>query len=354
MIRLLLSIGFGLLGTAILCAQSNFTASWNFDGNTGGSSDNPNVSVSSLNTTGVTVAGYPGNAISLQFWPTGGLSTSDYAEISITPQNYGITIVSLSFDINRSDSGPTQYAVRTSKDNFGNNVGSGGVGTGFSTQSFLLNYEKVETEVKIRIYGYSAGASAGTIRLDNIRINGSVSLIPLPVEITYFKGQHFDNQVQISWETAWERNASHFEVQRSSDLREFITLQTLRAVGDTRERSRYVFADEAPLPGVNYYRLRQTDHDGAVMYSKNIAVNVEHNRPQIWVFGNPASSQAVKVRLKSIQPDDLQVFTQSGNSLPFRWQRLSADDFLLQIDASTGWYWLVATTAKAQKILLTD
>ncbi|MCU0340006.1 MAG: hypothetical protein MUE30_08980 [Spirosomaceae bacterium] len=351
--RVLWGIGLVLLVTQTQ-AQSNFTASWNFDGNTGGSSDNPNVSASSLGTAGVTVAGYPGNAVSLQFWPTGGQSTGDYAEFSVSPQNYICSILSLSFDINRSDSGPTQYAVRSSRDNFGGNIATGGVGTSFSGQSVLLNYNNVENEVKFRIYGYAAAASAGTLRLDNIRLNGSVSLLPLPVEITYFKGQHFDNQVQINWETAWERNASHFEVQRSSDLKEFLALHRLPATGDTRERSRYVFTDEKPLPGINYYRLRQTDRDGTFMYSKTIAVNVETNRPQMWVFGNPAPAQAVKVRLKGVQPDDLQAFSQSGQTVPLRWQRQNDDDFLLQFTASAGWYWLVAPPAKAQRVLLID
>jgi len=336
-------------------AQVSFVASWDFNGNTAGSSNNPNISASSLGVNGVTIAGYPSNAVSLQFWPTGGLSTSDYCEFSVTPQNYRANITSVTFDCNRSATGPVELAIRSNQDNFSSNIGTASLGTNFGNASFSVSFNGLENEVKFRIYAYAAPNSAGTIRLDNLKVNGTVIVVPLPVELAYFRGQTFDNQVQLTWETTWERDASHFDIQRSSDLKEFVTLQTLPATGNTRDRSRYIFADLFPLPGPNYYRLRQTDIDGKYEYSKIISVNFEDDSPQILVFGNPTFTQDFKVRLHKVNPAELLLFTINSQSLPLSFQQISTNDYLLQTNAPSGWYWIVGQYQNqriSQKVLL--
>jgi hypothetical protein len=342
-------------------AQTPFTASWDFENNAGGSSSNPNVSVSSLSPTGVTIAGYPagqtGDAISLQFWPTGALNTNEYVEVSVTPQNYRYSLSSISFSFNRSTDGPTQLAVRYSQDNFSNNLGTASVGSSFSSLNVPLFINDSENTIMFRIYGFAATTSPGTLRLDNLRINGTVAVVPLPVELTYFQGKTFDNQIELNWETAWERNAARFEVQRSNDLQEFVTLGILNARGDTRERSRYSFTDIAPLPGANYYRLRQTDNDGKWEVSKIIVVHFNTDTPQIWLYGNPTSGQQIKVRLQNITLSELKLYNSIGQSVPFTWQSFANGDYLLQTNAPPGWYWLVGQYQNrkvSQRVLLVE
>lgn len=326
-------------------AQTPFTASWDFEGDTNGSAGNPNVSISSANLSNVNIAGYPagmtGDAVSVRLWPTAGWDGSKYIEVSLTPQNYRMSITSISFDCNRSAQGPTQISVRSNQDGFGSDIGSASVETNFGNQNYTVSFSDLENTVSFRIYAYAAMDNLGTLRLDNLRVNGTVMVVPLPVELTYFRGQVFDNQVQLSWETAWERNAAHFDVQRSSDLKEFVTLKTLTATGNTRERSRYVFTDEMPLPGPIYYRLRQTDMDGKYEFSKIISVDFQTASPQIWVFGNPVSAQKLQVRLQHIQPSDLRLFALNGQPLPFSFQKIGTNDYLIQTNAPVGWYWLV-------------
>lgn len=334
-------------------AQTPFTASWDFENNAGGSVNSPNVSISSANLSNVNDAGYPagatGDAISIRLWPTTGWDGSKYVEVSLTPQNYRMSVSSISFDCNRSAQGPTQLSVRTNQDNFGSDIGSTSVGTGFSNQNYSVSFNNLENTVSFRIYAHTAVDNLGTLRLDNLRINGTVAVIPLPVELTYFRGQVFNNQVQLSWETTWERNAARFEVQRSSDLKEFITLNTLAAAGNSHDRTRYTFTDASPMPGVNYYRLRQTDHDGKFEFLKIISVNLDTNAPQIWVYGNPTSARQTQVRLQKLTPADLQLYSLNGQLIPFNWQAISTNDYILQINAPAGWYWLIGQH-QAQKI----
>ncbi|AEI47476.1 hypothetical protein [Runella slithyformis] len=359
--RLFISVFFLFRFTAQ--AQTPFTAAWDFEGNTNGSVNSPNVSVSSVGLSGsVNQAGFPagasGTSISIRLWTTGGLNTNKYVEFSITPQNYRCAITSVSFACNRSPQGPTQVALRSSQDGFSGNLGSGSVGENFGTQNYSVSFSGLENTVTFRIYAYSAMDDLGTLRIDNLRINGTVMVIPLPVELTYFRGQAVDRQVELSWETAWEKNAAHFDVQRSRELKEFITFQSLAAAGDVSdERTHYTAMDASPVPGVMYYRLRQVDRDGQFMYSKIIAVYYNSEEPQLWVFGNPASRHGIQVRLRHIAPSEVRLFSFSGQSLPLQWQPSGTDDYIFQTIAPAGWYWLVGEhqgKRVSQKMWLTD
>lgn len=326
-------------------AQTPFTASWDFENNTGGSVNTPNVSISSANLSNVNTAGYPagatGDAISIRLWPTGGIDGNKYVEVSLTPQNYRMSVNSISFDCNRSDQGPAQVAVRTNQDGFSSDIGSASVGTNFSNQNYPVFFTDLESTVTFRIYAYSAMDNLGTLRLDNLKINGTVTVVPLPVELSYFRGQMFNDQIQLSWETAWERNASHFEIQRSSNLKEFASLIAINAAGDTRSSNRYTFTDVSPLPGANYYRLRQIDRDGKFTVSKVIAINLDARVPAIWLYGNPVSADRIPVRLQHIDPSEVRLAAPNGQLLPLSWQVIGPNDYLLQTNAPAGLYWLI-------------
>lgn len=341
-------------------AQTSFVASWDFENNINGSSNNVNVSVSSLGLSGVTVnaLGYPtgvtGEAVSLTGWPTSS-TPGDYVQVSVSPQAYRISITSVSFNFNRTTQGPTQLVVRSSMDNYSSDIGGSGVGTGYSGITINQSLTDIETTVSYRIYGYSAGAGTGALRLDNLKINGTVALVPLPVELLSFNGQHFDNQIVLNWETAWERNASHFDIQRSSSLQEFSSLQKIMANGTTKDRSRYTFTDESPLIGINYYRLSQTDADGQFVYSKIIAIKRDTNTPQLWIHENPTSKSQIKVRLYQIEPSQLTVFNGLGQTIPFQIEQNSAEDFTIKLASNIAQgYYFVSDNRVSKRVLLLD
>ncbi|MCB0556998.1 MAG: hypothetical protein KDD02_25850, partial [Phaeodactylibacter sp.] len=65
----------------------------------------------------------------------------------------------------------------------------------------------------------------------------------------------------------------------------------VQGAGTTLEPQEYSFIDEKPLRGLNYYRLRQVDFDGAVEYHKVISVEYKGKSSAIGVsaFPNPAN-----------------------------------------------------------------
>jgi len=109
--------------------------------------------------------------------------------------------------------------------------------------------------------------------------------VPLPVELTTFSGKITKAGNALNWSTTSELNNSHFEIQRSKAGKEWQAIGKVQGAGTTLETQTYTFVDENPLPGVNYYRLKQVDIDGAFEHSDVIQLIAKTTSVQI--FPNP-------------------------------------------------------------------
>ncbi len=125
---------------------------------------------------------------------------------------------------------------------------------------------------------------------------GSTTLITytgatfLPVELSSFTGKVNNQTILLEWQTASEINNDYMVVERSGEGWQFSELGRVKGQGTTLEDQFYEFIDEAPLEGINYYRLRQVDFDSTEEYSNVITVDMLKNQEglNIQVFPNPS------------------------------------------------------------------
>ncbi|MBO9614321.1 MAG: T9SS type A sorting domain-containing protein [Dyadobacter sp.] len=107
-------------------------------------------------------------------------------------------------------------------------------------------------------------------------------------------------------------NASHFEVQRSSDAKNFEPIGNVGAKGESKVLINYTFSDKAPLPNTNYYRLKQVDLDGTYSFSKTISI-LSDAGITISVYPNPATEV---LNVESGTPvKSLEVFRANGSKV---------------------------------------
>ncbi len=111
----------------------------------------------------------------------------------------------------------------------------------------------------------------------------------LPVELVSFEGKNVDNKyIDLTWKTETESNNSHFEIQRKMGPDRWETLGKTNGNGTTTVPHNYLFPDENPIEGINYYRLKQVDFDNSSNYSEVIAVNFgERFEDALTVHPNP-------------------------------------------------------------------
>ncbi len=117
---------------------------------------------------------------------------------------------------------------------------------------------------------------------------------PLPIELTDFEAIAEQGSVLLNWKTATELNNDFFTVEKMSLDEKFIPVVTVKGAGTKTSESVYSARDLFPKAGVSYYRLKQTDFNGAATYSKIVKVDV--NSGLLWqVYPNPTRGTDMSV-----------------------------------------------------------
>jgi hypothetical protein len=120
---------------------------------------------------------------------------------------------------------------------------------------------------------------------------------PLPVELVKFDAQAVQNRDGLlKWTTASEIGNDHFEVERSLDATNFVSIGRVAGQGSKASSTDYTFTDAGIGPKVAagqpvYYRLKQVDVDGKSTYSP--VRSVSFTAPAVLtlaLYPNPASS----------------------------------------------------------------
>lgn len=88
----------------------------------------------------------------------------------------------------------------------------------------------------------------------------------LPVSLQKYDVKFNKNKVDINWTVPSEKNNSHFSIERSSNGTDFTAIGTVKSTGNSTQSKSYSFVDGAPVPGISYYRLSQTDVDHRIEY----------------------------------------------------------------------------------------
>jgi hypothetical protein len=134
----------------------------------------------------------------------------------------------------------------------------------------------------------------------------------LPVTLVSFTGKAVEKTIALQWVTTEEVNASHFEVQRSRDAKNFGPIGEVEAKGESKAVVNYSFTDQAPLPGTNYYRLKQMDNDGSYAFSKTISILFDAEIT-IKVYPNPVTD-VLRVE-SSTDLQSLEMFRADGSKV---------------------------------------
>ena len=180
------------------------------------------------------------------------------------------------------------------------------------------------------------------IIVDDVIVNtvwGAVSgtNVPLPVKLTAFTGQKQNSYIQLNWATASEQGNSYFEVLRSEDGKNFNVLTTVSGKGTTEQISNYSYIDANPLPGTNYYQLRQVDYDGKSEKSDIIAVKNTLETTATMSVSAPADQDYIKLFILSAANEAAEVHINGilGNNIVSQKINLVKGENVVQVPVRT-------------------
>ena len=177
----------------------------------------------------------------------------------------------------------------------GFNIFKGGAGNGWDSKNYVQSNVSIfsggkadgwdsKNYVQSSVSIFSGGIGDGWA--SNYRPQG-----PLPVTLTYFTASKLNETASIlKWQTAQEINNDYFEVQRSNDAISFLPIGKILATGNSAIAIQYSFTDYDPLPGTNYYRLKQVDRDGKFILTPARLVKFDmENATQVKYYPNPTN-----------------------------------------------------------------
>ncbi|MEO6404478.1 MAG: T9SS type A sorting domain-containing protein [Ferruginibacter sp.] len=175
---------------------------------------------------------------------------------------------------------------------------------------------------------------------------------PVPITIEFFRGAKQTAGNLLDWKVSCTSTPfATLTLERSADGRNFFDVNTQQATS-LRCLSPFSYVDAAPLPGINYYRLKMTDADGKITYSHLVVIiNKGKGFEIVGLSPNPvyntanlnlttAASGKIEVQITDINGKLLQrqsVQLQSGSNLvPLKVSNLVAGSYQVTVITEDG------------------
>lgn len=131
-----------------------------------------------------------------------------------------------------------------------------------------------------------------------------------------------NNNVNFTFTTVNETNASYFEVERSFDNVTFNLVSKINAAGNSSSAKTYNVNDVVTGSSIAYYRIKVIDNNGEVTYSDIVSINIrpKHNfvktlYPNPVVSGQPVNLQYVALENGAVNVELFNCLGKKMNSL---------------------------------------
>ena len=174
----------------------------------------------------------------------------------------------------------------------------------------------------------------------------------LPITLTYFQTEIRDNHVNLKWETATELNNDFFTLEKSEDGEHWSEFGKVDGAGNSTNTIEYSFTDSNPFLGIGYYRLKQTDFDGAFTYPSVEVINFNGLSPvQILIHPNPFDD-IINICCAELPIQEISIFDLSGKSVDqlVRKERLSNTQYNLDFTAIDNGVYLIKVGSEIHRV----
>ena len=101
------------------------------------------------------------------------------------------------------------------------------------------------------------------------------------------------DNIVLHWQTSQEQNSGYYIVERSSNGIDWDAIGQVKALG-----AAYLYTDEQPLPGMNYYRLKEVGVDNRYTYSSVLFTNFAASETVWQVLQNPVQKGLLQFTTK--------------------------------------------------------
>lgn len=270
-------------------------------------------------------------------------------EVGLCQTISGFTIgsnYSISFQASRRTTcDPTLQSVNLKINNGALNVNVSRNGGAFNWGVETFNFVATSTTHTITFTSNTSGTC--NLVFDNISLN---LFSALPIELLDFSALLKDSRtVDLAWQTASEKDNDYFTIERSIDGQNWAAIKEIDGAGNSTNLLHYATTDVVSEIGIFYYRLKQTDLDGAYTLSAIRAVVIPNSISEISLYPNPTFGTFTFTR--TIENDTPQLYTTMGTAMLDFIVTPTVDGFIYDISRLANGNYFLKTATKTIKVV---
>ena len=175
----------------------------------------------------------------------------------------------------------------------------------------------------------------------------------LAVKFTTVKAFQNEKKVTVSWTTANEEKISQYEVEKSTDGKDFTSYNTQSAKNTIT--ASYNWNDEAKLSRYNYYRIKVTEMNGKTYYSNIVLIKTANDKESISVYPNPVVDKVINLQMAGLSKGKYSIalinnLGQEVHATTINYQEESSVSEAINVNRSisAGMYYLVVRDEAAK------
>ena len=160
-----------------------------------------------------------------------------------------------------------------------------------------LNTETALTLTGTTTYDFPVVNIAGSYAVDRFLVVFRPAAV-VPVTLTSISATRLaDKTVIVKWHAENEIGINHYELQRSGNGTQFISIASDQSPTNNAGGSAgYSKIDLAPLNGDNYYRIKAISNNGRVQYSAIVKVDPIVKEASISIYPNPITDRVMNLK----------------------------------------------------------
>ncbi len=213
------------------------------------------------------------NPFSLRVGPDDNVYIADASNAAIRKVDRNTNIITTVAGIPRSSCGAVP-------------CGEGGLATSAQLSNpFALDFSPDGNTMYIAEYSNQA-----------IRKVTPMGLSILPVQLKSISAIQYNGYVQVKWEAHQEEQLAHYDIERSTDGKNFSRIGTVNPSGAGLIK-RYEWTDRSMQSIQQYYRIRAVDLDGSAQYSPIVVLSTTAAAASFSISPNPVTGNSIQVTL---------------------------------------------------------
>ncbi len=162
---------------------------------------------------------------------------------------------------------------------------------------------------------FTVDNNAASSKSDRFRLVFSGSS-PVPVTFSSVQAYQQSTAIDVKWSVSAETGVSSYVIERSNDGINFSKVGVVSATNAGGSAS-YIYADNAPVAGANYYRIRSVGISGDSRYTSIVKVDIGSMKAGIAIYPNPVTNGRLGLQLQNLGAGKygLRVFTGAGQEV---------------------------------------